>query len=215
MHFHVETKNIFYMAIFWHWYCGFIYILTRILCFLSICESKNHWKKINSNQYRHPSSQPKSAHQIQLWCEQIGFAMKGNQWTSLSWGCSLERIQNRMHFNVCTVKFCKGLYDYFLRFLVNKRKCRSKSMEQVSPQFSHKWRLWQELLIIGFISLCTTTPIGQIYLFVMTCIWTWQRMVSFLQSFRDIVWFLESNSFSASSFGSHGLGERLGWKAPR
>jgi hypothetical protein len=49
----------------------------------------------------------------------------------------------------------------------------------------------------------------------MTCIWTWQRMVSFLQSFRDIVWFLESNSFSASSFGSHGLGERLGWKAPR
>jgi hypothetical protein len=68
------------MPYFGYQYCVFMYNLTNTLCFPSLCESKKSLKKKKKkNQYRHPSSQPKSTHQIQLWCEQIGFAMKGNQ----------------------------------------------------------------------------------------------------------------------------------------
>ncbi len=145
-----------------------------------------------------------------VWINRVRYEGKPMNKTFL-----LVGTKNLMHIHCVYGEVSKGLYDYFLRFLVNKWNFGAKSREQVSPQFSHKWKLWQELLIIGFTSLCTTIQLDKFALLFMICIWTWQRNGIVPTIASDIVWFLESHSFSASSFGSHGLGERLGWKAPR
>ncbi len=112
------------MPYFGYQYCVFMYNLTNTLCFPSLCESKKSLKKkkkpvptsFQPTQINAPNSALVRTNRVRYEGKSINKHLV--YWKEFKIVCIFKYVYGEV---------CKGLYDYFLRFSVNKRKFRSKS----------------------------------------------------------------------------------------